>query len=163
RFPGRSRSNARPRRLYRGFGVTRRRTAPQRPTGTPVAAGAGARSTPRARKAVMALFSAGVGAVVLLAATVARPGLPLHGVAAPDNSAAVSCDSLARRWLERNDEREAKDWNALLARRFAHVDLGLFEVYLPPSSVGDKAALKDVAGSLQALLDAQRGWQAWAG
>lgn len=70
-------------------------------------------------------------------------------------------DEIGRRWLERNACEARKDWPGLLEQRFTHLALGVFDVYLPPASLGDARALEDAGAALKALLDTQSGWAHW--
>lgn len=70
-------------------------------------------------------------------------------------------DEIAQRWLQRNEIQEPHGWRALLEQRFAHIALGLFDVYLPVTALRDGKALKDAGVALSALLDTQAGWSAW--
>jgi hypothetical protein len=70
-------------------------------------------------------------------------------------------DELARRWLERNSVQASAKWETLLDQRYAHLALGVFDVYLPPASLRDARALKEASTALVALLDTQHGWASW--
>jgi len=70
-------------------------------------------------------------------------------------------DEIAKRWLKRNEVQQPRGWRELLEQRFAHLALGVFDVYLPDSALRDAKALKDASAALAALLEAQAGWSAW--
>ena len=73
-------------------------------------------------------------------------------------------ESLAGRWLERHSvtAEHRGGWSALLEERFAHLAVGLFDVRIPCASLGDPEGVKNGARAVQALLEAQSGWLAWA-
>jgi len=70
-------------------------------------------------------------------------------------------DEIAQRWLKRNEVQQPHGWRELLEKRFAHLALGVFDVYLSPMALRDGKAWKDTSAALAALLDAQNGWTAW--
>jgi hypothetical protein len=73
-------------------------------------------------------------------------------------------ESLAQRWLERNDAASDHPggWQALMEERFAHLAVGLFELRIPCAALRDSAGAKQSARAVQALLECQVGWFAWA-
>jgi hypothetical protein len=95
----------------------------------------------------MKLSLAGIGALVLQSTLFANDDL-LH-------------QEVAQRWLDRNEVQDRKAWPELLQQRFAHVQLGVFDVSVPVSTLRDAKALKATGAALAALLDAQAGWEAW--
>ena len=70
-------------------------------------------------------------------------------------------DEIAQRWLKRNEIQQPRGWRELIEQRFAHLALGVFDVYLPQAAVRDGKAWKDTSTALVALLEAQAGWTAW--
>jgi len=74
-------------------------------------------------------------------------------------------DQLGLRWLERHKitepESHALGKAGILARSFAHLQVGLFEVYVPGEPLSSGESVEDVAGALQALAAAQGRWLAW--
>lgn len=101
----------------------------------------------------MKLTRAGVGALVLQASLAAQ---------AVKTSDDALFDGLAQRWLERHGAQEEKDWRVLLERRFAHLTLGVFQVYVPVESFRSAGALGDTRKTLEALVELQEAWSAWA-
>ncbi len=70
-------------------------------------------------------------------------------------------DEVAQRWLKRNGVEAPKNFPDLLERSFAHLAVGVFDVYLPVSCLQDGKALKEVGAALQALSDAQHAFAGW--
>ena len=70
-------------------------------------------------------------------------------------------DEIAQRWLRRNEIQEPHGWRELLEQRFAHLAVGVFDVYLPVAALREGKAMKDAGLALAALLDTQAGWSAW--
>jgi len=70
---------------------------------------------------------------------------------------------IARRWLERNGQEAetSLSWTELLETRFAHLGLGVYDVYLPADALRDPKAVKAASGALQALVACQEGWASW--
>lgn len=70
-------------------------------------------------------------------------------------------DEIAQRWLRRNEIQEPRGWRELLEQRFAHLALGVFDVYVPVAALREGKAVKDLGLALAALLDTHAGWSAW--
>lgn len=90
-------------------------------------------------------------------------GLSFPLLAAGSHQDDLLFDELGKRWLARNEVQSPSDWNALLRERFAHLEVGAFDVYLPASGLKDAKALKEAGAAVQALFDVQRGWAGWVG
>jgi hypothetical protein len=73
-------------------------------------------------------------------------------------------DSLAARWLERNglESPPAQGWPTLLEERFLHLAVGLYDLRIPESALREPGAIRSCAGSIEALVAAQRRWLAWS-
>lgn len=87
--------------------------------------------------------------------------LPIVLASRPVQSDDLLFDEIAQRWLKRHEAQEAASWQELLERRFAHLELGVFRVYVPVAGLRDGKTLKDTSAALAALLDVQRGWVGW--
>jgi len=110
----------------------------------------------------MKLALAGVGALVLQAALAAQAVIDAQSVAQVARTGDDALfDGLAQRWLERHGAREEKDWRALLEQRFAHLELGVFQVYVPTESFRAAGPLGDTRAALAALVELQEAWSAW--
>jgi len=70
-------------------------------------------------------------------------------------------DEIAQRWLQRNSVAEVKDLSALYEQRFAHLALGVFDVFVAPAALSEPRCVKDTSAGLCALVEVQRGWSAW--
>ena len=77
----------------------------------------------------------------------------------------LAFDEVARHWLEAHEltleEAQRATWSGLLEQRFAHVDLGLFEVFVPREVLADGGSLEEFSQALLALLDTQEAWRDW--
>lgn len=71
-------------------------------------------------------------------------------------------DEIAQRWLQRNEIQEPKGVRDVLQRSFAHLAVGLFDVYLPVGALRDGKATEEARAALIALVDTQRGFAGWA-
>jgi hypothetical protein len=70
--------------------------------------------------------------------------------------------TLAKNWLDRNQVKDSPtSWSDLIDERFGRIGVGLFDVRVPPATLRDAKALKDIGVALVALLDAQAGWESW--
>lgn len=85
--------------------------------------------------------------------------LSLHlGIPAQDD---LLYDEIAQRWLQRNAVQEPKSVRDVLERSFAHLAVGLFDVYLPVAALRDPKATEDARAALLALVETQRGFAVW--
>jgi len=86
--------------------------------------------------------------------------------ALPQAQSELAFEELAQHWTQEQglDPARAQElgWRGLLEQHFAHLPVGLFDVYVPVDALQDAGALRDVGAAVLALLETQAGWSSWS-